>query len=63
MVGRGEGQDTVGNPHRAELFYQFEFFQLVLLLKLDEQVPVEQFEASGAIQGSSLSVGSTLPPS
>ena len=26
------GDDTVGNPHRAQIV-QFEFFQLILLLK------------------------------
>ena len=26
-------------------FFQFELFELILLLKLDEQFPVEQFEA------------------
>ena len=34
----------------------------VLLLQLDKQLPVEQFEASRAIRGSSISVSSTLPP-
>ena len=40
-----KGDDTVGNPHRAQT-YQFELFELCLLLKLDKQLPVEQFEAS-----------------
>ena len=31
-------------------------------LKLDKQLPVEQFEASRAIRGSNISVSSTLPP-
>ena len=31
--------------------------------RLDKQFPVEQFEASRAIRGSSISVSSTLPPS
>ena len=67
----GRGDDTVGNPHRAQI-YQFElvelklsnlsFFGFVLVLKLDKQFPVEQFEASRAIRGSSISVSSTLPP-
>ena len=39
------GDDTVGNHHRAQ-FCQFEFFELILLLKLDERFPVEQFEAT-----------------
>ena len=46
---------------RAQI-YQFELFELILLLKLDKQFPVEQFEASRAIRGSSISVSSTLPP-
>ena len=59
VVGRGD--DTVGNPHWAQ-FSQFELFELILLSKLDKQFPVEQFEASRAIRGSSISVSSTLPP-
>ena len=39
-----------------------ELVELILLLKLDKQFPVEQFEASRAIRGSSISVSSTLPP-
>ena len=39
------GDDTVGNPHRAQVF-QFELFELSLLLKLGRQFPVEQFEAT-----------------
>ena len=45
MFGRGD--DTIGNPHRT-LIYQFEFFELILLLKLDKQFPVEQFEATAS---------------
>ena len=41
---------------------RFELFELVLLLKLDKQFPVERFEASRAIRGSGISVSSTLPP-
>ena len=41
----GWGDDTVGNPDRGQI-YQFELFELVLLLKLDKQLPVEQFEAA-----------------
>ena len=41
----GRGDDTVGNPRRAQI-RQFELFQLILLLKLDKQFPVEQFEAT-----------------
>ena len=43
LIGRGD--DTVGNPHRAQMS-QFELFELILLLKLDKQFPVEQFEAT-----------------
>ena len=51
----GRGDDTVGNRHRAQIS-QFELFEMILLLKLDKQLPVEQFEAT-------VSVNSTLPPS
>ena len=39
------GDDTVGNPHRAQIS-QIELFELILLLKLDKQFPVVQFEAT-----------------
>ena len=38
----GRGDDTVGNPYRAQISQ----FELILLLKLDKQFPVEQFEAT-----------------
>ena len=38
------GDDTVGNPHRAQID-EFKLFELILLSKLDRQFPVEQFEA------------------
>ena len=41
----GRGDDTIGNPHRAQIS-QFELFELILLLKLDKQLPVERFEAT-----------------
>ena len=41
----GGGDDTVGNPHRAQIV-QFELFELIPLLKLDKQLPVERFEAT-----------------
>ena len=41
----GRVDDTVGNPHRDQI-YKFELFELILLLKLDTQIPVEQFEAT-----------------
>ena len=41
----GREDDTDGNPHRARIV-RFELFELVLLLKLDKQFPVEQFEAT-----------------
>ena len=42
-----KGDDTVGNPHRAQI-YQFELFELILLLKLNKQLPVEQSEATAS---------------
>ena len=42
-IGRGDA--TVGNPHRAQI-YKLELFELILLLKLNRQLPVEQFEAT-----------------
>ena len=53
----GRGDDTLGNPHRAQIS-KFVFFELVLLLKLDKQLPVEQFEAAV-----SQSTGPSVPPS
>ena len=50
-IGRGDG--AVGNPHRAQIV-RFELFELILLLKLDEQLPVEQFEPTVS--------QSTVPP-
>ena len=41
----GRGDDTVGNPHRAQI-YQFELSELILLLRLDKQFPFEQSEAT-----------------
>ena len=49
----GRGDDEVGIPHRAQI-YRFELFELLLLLKLDKEFPVEQFEATVSSQ-------STLP--
>ena len=40
----GGGDDTLGNPPRAQVF-KFEHFELFSLLKLDK-FPVEQFEAT-----------------
>ena len=42
--------------------YRFELCECILLLNLDKQLPVELFEASRAIRGSSILVISTLPP-
>ena len=44
LVSEG-GDDTVGNPHRAQIC-QFELFELSLLSKSDKQFPVERFEAT-----------------
>ena len=41
----GRGDETVGDPHRAQI-YQFELFKLILLSNLYKQFPVEQFEAA-----------------
>ena len=57
----GRGDDAVGNPPRAQIA-RFELFELILLLKLDKQLPVEQFDASRAIRADSTSVSSSLPP-
>ena len=43
----GRRDDTVGNPHRAQIC-QFELFELVLLSKSDKQLPVVQFEATAS---------------
>ena len=39
------GKDAVGNPHRARIS-RFELLELILLSKLDEEFPVERFEAA-----------------
>ena len=44
-------------------FLNSSFSSSNFLLKLDKHFPVEQFEASRAIRGSSISVRSSLPPS
>ena len=41
----GRGDDTVENPHRAQIS-PFELFELIPVLKLDKEFPVEQFEAA-----------------
>ena len=41
----GRGEDEVGDPHRAPMS-QLELFELILLLKLGKQLPVERFEAA-----------------
>ena len=43
----GRGDDTVGNPHRAQIS-QFELFELLLSLKLDKQFSIEQFEPTAS---------------
>ena len=42
---RRKGDDTVGNPRRAQIA-QFELFEISLLWKLDKQFPVKRFEAT-----------------
>ena len=41
------GGDTLGNPHRDQIS-RFELFELILLLRLDKQFPVERFEAAAS---------------
>ena len=41
------GDDAVGNPHRAQIV-QFEFFELIVLMELDKQSYIEQFEATAS---------------
>ena len=41
----GGGDDTVGNPHRAQIS-RFELFELILLLKADQRFSIERFEAT-----------------
>ena len=43
--GPGRGDDTVGDPHRAQS-YRFYLFDIVLLVELDKQFSIEQFEAT-----------------
>ena len=43
----GSGDDTVGNPRRAQSS-RFELFELVLLLKLHKQFSIEQFEPTAS---------------
>ena len=45
--GLRRGDDAVGNPYRAQI-YQFELFELILLLKLDDQFSIERFEATAS---------------
>ena len=54
ILTSGRGDDTVGNPHRAQIS-QFELFELILSLKLDKRLPVEQSEAT-------VSQSTVLPP-
>ena len=49
----GRGDDTVGNPHRARIF-KLELFERILLWRLFNYFPVEQFEATVS--------QSTVPP-
>ena len=39
----GRGDDTIGNPHRAQMS-QFELFELFLLSRLGKQVSIKHFE-------------------
>ena len=39
----GRGDDTVGNPHRAQISH-IELFELFVSSNLDKQFPIELFE-------------------
>ena len=39
----GRGDDTVGSPHRAQI-YTFELFEFILLSNVDKQFSIEQVE-------------------
>ena len=41
----GRLDNTIGNPHRAQIS-QVELFEIIILLKLGKQLSVEQFEAT-----------------
>ena len=43
VASLGRPDDTVGNPHRAQIS-QFELFELILLLQLDKRFSIERFE-------------------
>ena len=63
VVYIGRGDDTIGNPRRTQI-YQFEFFELILLLKLDRKLPVERFEATvsqSTVPSPPLSIESLFP--
>ena len=47
LLSLRKGGCTVGNSHRAQISH-FELFELIPLLKLDKQLPVEQFEATAS---------------
>ena len=47
----------------SSFYVSIHVFELILRLKLDKQLPVEQFEASRALRADSTSVSSTLHPS
>ena len=40
---RSTGYNTVGNPHRSQM-YQFELFELIISLALYKRFSIEQFE-------------------
>ena len=43
----GRGDDTLGNPHRAQIS-QLEHFELILLLKVNKQFSIERFEPTAS---------------
>ena len=58
----GRGNDTVGNPHRAQIS-QFELFELNHLTGLNKLISIEQFEpiASQSAVSSPPLLGKRLP--
>ena len=62
LIGRGD--DTVGNPHRAQIC-QFDVFELMFLsmraFRVYPLVETRHTAPCRAIRGSSISVSSTLP--
>ena len=57
--GLRRGDDTVGNPHRAQ-FDKLELFELITLFNLDKHFSIEQFEPTVSQSTASLTQGEPL---